>query len=135
MRTQARMSPFPLAAPLFQPFPSSPLQTHTCHTRHIMLNPAPPRTLATKEDSGSQNPPRRRNHADDCTGQFRSLLRQSREFASYNFREYAKRRTIDAFRAHRDVAEERQVQELVQKGLRELRVLKVRLASLWPAAR
>lgn len=57
--------------------------------------------------------------------QFRSLLRQSREFASYNFREYAKRRTVDAFRENKGVTEERRVQELMQKGIKELQMLKV----------
>ncbi|KAI4165150.1 MAG: hypothetical protein LQ342_001018 [Letrouitia transgressa] len=55
---------------------------------------------------------------------FRSLLRQSANFASYNFREYARRRTRDAFRAHAAEDDERAVQELVQRGLRELAVMK-----------
>lgn len=55
----------------------------------------------------------------------RSLLRQSRQFAAYNFREYAKRRTRDAFREYSTVTDERTVQELMQKGLKELQVLKV----------
>lgn len=58
---------------------------------------------------------------------YRSLLRQSRQFAAYNFREYAKRRTVDAFREHKGESDARTVQELVQKGLRELQVLKVGL--------
>ena len=63
---------------------------------------------------------------------FRSLLRQSSQFASYNFREYAKRRTRDAFREHKAVGDERAVQELVQKGLRELQVLKVcPMENIW----
>lgn len=57
---------------------------------------------------------------------YRSLLRQSRQFAAYNFREYAKRRTRDAFREHSKETEERRVQELMQKGLKELQILKVR---------
>lgn len=57
--------------------------------------------------------------------QFRSLLRQSSQFAAYNFREYAKRRTIDAFREHQHEAEERKVQELIQRGLKDLQMLKV----------
>jgi len=56
---------------------------------------------------------------------YRSLLRQSREFANYNFRMYAKRRTTDAFREHSTVSDERRVQELMQKGLKELQILKV----------
>ncbi|KAF1980927.1 hypothetical protein K402DRAFT_399023 [Aulographum hederae CBS 113979] len=61
---------------------------------------------------------------------YRSLLRQSNQFAAYNFREYAKRRTRDAFRENRHVegsgsdGTERTVQELLQKGLKELQVLK-----------
>lgn len=58
--------------------------------------------------------------------QYRSLLRQSSQFAAYNFREYAKRRTRDAFRDHQAEAEERRIQELMQKGLKELQMLKVR---------
>jgi hypothetical protein len=60
------------------------------------------------------------------TVQYRSLLRQSSQFAAYNFREYAKRRTRDAFREHQKEGEERRIQELMQKGLKELQMLKVR---------
>ncbi|EKD21474.1 putative iron-sulfur cluster biosynthesis protein Isd11 [Drepanopeziza brunnea f. sp. 'multigermtubi' MB_m1] len=55
---------------------------------------------------------------------YRQLLRQGEQFASYNFREYAKRRTKDAFREHKDVTDEREIQELMQKGLKELRSMK-----------
>ncbi|UNI13622.1 hypothetical protein JDV02_000347 [Purpureocillium takamizusanense] len=55
---------------------------------------------------------------------YRQLLRQGDQFAAYNFREYAKRRTRDAFRENKDVQDSRQVQELVQKGLKELQALK-----------
>lgn len=57
---------------------------------------------------------------------YRNLLRTSRQFAAYNFREYAKRRTRDAFQESKAVKDERQVQELMQKGLKELQTLKVR---------
>jgi hypothetical protein len=60
---------------------------------------------------------------------FRSLLRQSKQFAAYNFREYAKRRTVDAFREARSESDARKVQELMQKGLKELQVLKVCIAG------
>ena len=69
--------------------------------------------------------------------QFRSLLRQSRQFAAYNFREYAQRRTKDAFREHRGEVDERRVQDLIQRGLKELQMLKVclqRLAHVRPFA-
>ncbi|KAK5137766.1 hypothetical protein LTR08_007338 [Meristemomyces frigidus] len=55
---------------------------------------------------------------------YRSLLRQSSQFAAYNFREYAWRRTKDAFREHSTVTDERRVQELMQMGIKELQVLK-----------
>ena len=57
--------------------------------------------------------------------QYRSLLRQGNQFAAYNFREYAKRRTRDGFRQHQDEKEERRIQELVQEGLKTLQMLKV----------
>ena len=61
--------------------------------------------------------------------QFRSLLRQSGQFAAYNFREYARRRTKDAFRENHGEIDERKLQELMQKGLKELQVMKVRQAT------
>lgn len=57
--------------------------------------------------------------------QFRSLLRQSSQFANYNFREYARRRTRDAFHEHQHETEDRKIQELIQEGLRNLQMLKV----------
>jgi hypothetical protein len=52
-------------------------------------------------------------------------LRQGNQFAAYNFREYAKRRTRDGFRQHQSESEERRIQELVQEGLKSLQMLKV----------
>lgn len=60
-------------------------------------------------------------------GQLRNLLRTSTQFAAYNFREYAKRRTKDAFREHQKESDERKLQDLMQTGLKELQMLKV-----WP---
>ncbi|KAJ4533844.1 hypothetical protein HRR80_005919 [Exophiala dermatitidis] len=56
---------------------------------------------------------------------YRSLLRTSNQFANYNFRMYALRRTRDAFHEHQHEQDTRRIQELVQKGLKELQVLKV----------
>ncbi|KAH8907406.1 hypothetical protein BR93DRAFT_926464 [Coniochaeta sp. PMI_546] len=56
---------------------------------------------------------------------YRQLLRQGEQFAAYNFREYAKRRTRDAFRENKDIDDPRRIQELIQEGLRNLQVLKV----------
>ncbi|AEO65063.1 uncharacterized protein THITE_2111645 [Thermothielavioides terrestris NRRL 8126] len=55
---------------------------------------------------------------------YRQLLRQGNQFASYNFREYAKRRTRDAFRENKNVEDPRRIQELMQKGLRDLQMMK-----------
>ncbi|KAK3186757.1 hypothetical protein K4F52_004503 [Lecanicillium sp. MT-2017a] len=46
------------------------------------------------------------------------------QFSAYNFREYAQRRTRDAFRENKGEQDPRKVQELVQYGLKELQVLK-----------
>ncbi|KAI1813424.1 hypothetical protein GGS20DRAFT_553529 [Poronia punctata] len=54
---------------------------------------------------------------------YRQLLRTGDKFQSYNFREYAKRRTRDAFRENKTVEDPRQIQDLVQKGLKELQVM------------
>jgi hypothetical protein len=52
-------------------------------------------------------------------------MRQSNEFASYNFREYAKRRTKDAFREHHGEANPEKVKGLLENGNKELQILKV----------
>ena len=62
--------------------------------------------------------------AQKVLGLYRQLLRQSSQFAAYNFREYARRRTRDAFRENKGVEDPRKVQELVQTGLRELQMMK-----------
>lgn len=66
-------------------------------------------------------------------------MRQGEQFTAYNFREYAKRRTRDAFHEHKAEKDSRKVQELIQKGLKELQAMKVRpdaanvarIASRW----
>ncbi|TAQ86160.1 hypothetical protein B7494_g5513 [Chlorociboria aeruginascens] len=55
---------------------------------------------------------------------YRQLLRQGGQFTVYSFREYARRRTKDSFREHKDVHDPREIQELMQKGLKELQVMK-----------
>lgn len=57
--------------------------------------------------------------------QFRSLMRQSSQFSNFNFRDYARRKTRDSFREHKNETEERRIQELIQDGLKSLRLLKV----------
>ncbi|RYP33373.1 hypothetical protein DL767_004778 [Monosporascus sp. MG133] len=55
---------------------------------------------------------------------YRQLLRTGEKFQSYNFREYAKRRTRDAFLENKNVEDPRQIQDLIQKGLKELQMMK-----------
>jgi len=54
---------------------------------------------------------------------YRKLLRYSNRFADYNFREYSKRRTQDAFREHRGKADEGMMRELLDKGWKDVRML------------
>jgi len=55
---------------------------------------------------------------------YRQLLRYSNRFANYNFREYGRRRTRDAFREHRNVEDPSRINELLEKGFNDLRMLK-----------
>ncbi|SPO00047.1 related to ISD11 Iron-Sulfur protein biogenesis, Desulfurase-interacting protein [Cephalotrichum gorgonifer] len=55
---------------------------------------------------------------------YRQLLRNGGAFTSYNFREYARRRTRDAFREHANERDPARVQEFLAKGKKELEVLK-----------
>lgn len=68
---------------------------------------------------------RKKWEADVSRSQYRQLLRQGAQFSSYNFREYAMRRTRDAFRENKAVENPQQIQELLQQGLSQLQVLKV----------
>ncbi|CCJ29948.1 unnamed protein product [Pneumocystis jirovecii] len=55
---------------------------------------------------------------------YRALLRSSKQLKNYGFREYAIRRTKDAFHAHKNETNEEKIQELWHKGLKELQVLR-----------
>ncbi|KAK2743420.1 hypothetical protein FQN57_004885 [Myotisia sp. PD_48] len=65
-----------------------------------------------------------KNSAFQVRSLFRSLLRESKNFSDYNFREYARRRTIDGFKEHQHESEERKIQEFIQRGLKDLRSMK-----------
>lgn len=56
--------------------------------------------------------------------QYRQLLRNGGAFTTYNFREYARRRTRDAFREHAAERDPARVQEFLAKGKKELEVLR-----------
>ena len=55
---------------------------------------------------------------------YRNLLRTGGNFNQYGFREYAKRRTRDAFREHKNETDQHRIQELVSRGITELQVMK-----------
>lgn len=55
---------------------------------------------------------------------YRSLHRQAGQFAMYNFREYARRRTRDAFREHRAVGDETELRALIQEAEKNLQMMK-----------
>lgn len=55
---------------------------------------------------------------------YRQLLRVSQQFASYNYREYAMRKTRDSFRENQDLRDPAKIEELFQKGRKELTTMK-----------
>jgi hypothetical protein len=67
---------------------------------------------------------------EGALSQYRQLLRQGDQFAAYNFREYAKRRTRDAFRENKSVDDPRRIQELIQQGLKDLQMMKARSSAM-----
>ncbi|KAL6584146.1 hypothetical protein OROMI_003435 [Orobanche minor] len=55
---------------------------------------------------------------------FRSLMRTARAFTDYNIREYAKRRTIDAFRHNRNLCNPAETTAAFADGKSQLAVAK-----------
>lgn len=55
---------------------------------------------------------------------YRNLLRTGGHFSQYGFREYARRRTRDAFREHRAETDPQRIHDLVGKGINELEMMK-----------
>ncbi len=55
---------------------------------------------------------------------YRNLLRTGNQFSQYGFREYALRRTRDAFRQHKSETDPQRLQDLVSKGINELQMMK-----------
>ncbi|KAI8376359.1 uncharacterized protein BYT42DRAFT_498190 [Radiomyces spectabilis] len=55
---------------------------------------------------------------------YRNFLRYGNKFASYNFRDYAIRRSRDAFRAHQNETNPDKINQLIQKAETELQVVK-----------
>ena len=55
---------------------------------------------------------------------YRSLLREGGQFSQYNFREYARRRTRDAFRQHKTETDPQRIHDLVNKGIKDLQMMR-----------
>ncbi|XP_019629821.1 PREDICTED: LYR motif-containing protein 4-like isoform X1 [Branchiostoma belcheri] len=55
---------------------------------------------------------------------YKKILRESKNFSSYNFRMYALRRTRDGFRANKDVTDPAKIQELIKQAEDSLQVIK-----------
>lgn len=53
---------------------------------------------------------------------FRSLLRTARKFSDYNIREYAKRRTVDAFRSNKNISDTSAISTAYSDGKAQLEV-------------
>lgn len=62
--------------------------------------------------------------ASDLRKLYKALLRHSSRFSDYNFREYAHRRTRDAFREHLAETDPKVINRLYYDGLNNLAVLK-----------
>ncbi|KAG8464164.1 hypothetical protein KFE25_003227 [Diacronema lutheri] len=68
---------------------------------------------------------------------FKKLMRASRSFTHYNFREYALRRVRLGFREKAGVSDPAQIAELVGEGSKQLEVVRKQalISQLYPQAR
>ena len=55
---------------------------------------------------------------------YRNMLKTGNQFSQYSFREYARRRTRDAFREHQNETDPQRIQDLVNRGISELQAMK-----------
>uniref|UniRef100_A0A8C4ZRQ6 Complex 1 LYR protein domain-containing protein n=1 Tax=Gadus morhua TaxID=8049 RepID=A0A8C4ZRQ6_GADMO len=55
---------------------------------------------------------------------YRMLLRESKQFPSYNYRTYALQRIKDAFRANRRIEDPKMVAKLAEEGHKTLALIK-----------
>uniref|UniRef100_A0A3B4FTA9 Complex 1 LYR protein domain-containing protein n=1 Tax=Pundamilia nyererei TaxID=303518 RepID=A0A3B4FTA9_9CICH len=54
---------------------------------------------------------------------YRTMLRESAKFPSYNYRNYALRRVRDAFKANRNVEDPKAVERLMEEGWQTLALI------------
>ncbi|KAF9179737.1 LYR motif-containing protein 4 [Haplosporangium sp. Z 767] len=63
-------------------------------------------------------------HRTQVLGLYKSLLHHSSKFAAYNFRDYAVRRTRDAFHAAKSESDPAKIDALIHKAQQQLEVVK-----------
>uniref|UniRef100_A0A060T5A5 ARAD1C04026p n=1 Tax=Blastobotrys adeninivorans TaxID=409370 RepID=A0A060T5A5_BLAAD len=62
--------------------------------------------------------------ASEALTLYKQLLRYSTRMASYNFRQYAVRRTRDGFLSNRNLSDPEQIRQEIAKGWEQLEVLR-----------
>lgn len=82
------------------------------------------RSLVSPPTLCHRGSPRGARANGDPRNQYRQLLRNGNALTTYNFREYARRRTRDAFREHAGEQDPARIREYIEKGKKELEVLK-----------
>ncbi|XP_022096157.1 LYR motif-containing protein 4-like [Acanthaster planci] len=55
---------------------------------------------------------------------YRQILRESKKFTGYNYREYALRRTKDAFRENKSLTDEAGINALIREAEENLQIIK-----------
>ncbi|XP_033626453.1 LYR motif-containing protein 4-like [Asterias rubens] len=55
---------------------------------------------------------------------YRQMLKESHKFTGYNYREYALRRTKDAFRENKTLTDEVEIKAFIQKAEKNLEIMK-----------
>ncbi|KAK4885699.1 hypothetical protein RN001_001970 [Aquatica leii] len=55
---------------------------------------------------------------------YKSLMKESNKFSSYNYRNYALRRIRDAFRENMNLTDNNQITKIVKDGYRNLEIIK-----------
>ncbi|KAF9924358.1 hypothetical protein FBU30_005661 [Linnemannia zychae] len=63
-------------------------------------------------------------HRNHVLGLYKDLLHYSSKFAAYNFRDYAVRRTRDAFHAAKNETDPAKIEALIKKAEQQLEVVK-----------
>jgi len=55
---------------------------------------------------------------------YKELMRTGKQFGSYNFREYAKRRVRDAFKEHKSESDSEKIKQFISKAQENLAIMR-----------